>query len=75
LVPLHHPQFHPVNVAPFVGVAVRVTTVPEASGVVLQDAPQLIPPTSEVTVPLPVPPFHALRVWTTGLNVAVTLMA
>jgi hypothetical protein len=44
-----HP-FHPVKVAPFAGVAVSVTRVPEANAAE-HVAPQLIPPGLDVTVP------------------------
>jgi hypothetical protein len=44
----------PVKYDPLAGVAVRVTAVPLVR-LVLQVLPQSIPPTSEVTVPVPVP--------------------
>ena len=58
LVPEQSP-LQPTKFDPEPGDAVRVTTVPSAN-VALQVAPQLIPPTLEVTVPVPAPPTPTL---------------
>jgi len=51
----------PVKVEPADGVGVSVTDVPSAMDA-LQVAPQLIPPTFEVTVPVPLPAFATVSV-------------
>jgi hypothetical protein len=73
LVPVQAP-LQVVKVEPEVGVAVRVTFVPIVS-VVLQAPPQEMPPTSEVTVPCPLPALLTLRVWVCRVNVTVTAFA
>ena len=57
-----HTPLHPENVEPAAGVAVRVTTAPEAN-VALQVAPHEMPPLDEVTVPAPVPALAAESVY------------
>ena len=66
-VPVHAP-LQPVKVEPVVGMAVRVTIVPE-----LYDA--LLPTATGLTVPLPVPAAVTLRVNVWSANAAVTLVA
>jgi hypothetical protein len=65
----------PANADPATGVAVRVTTCPEANDV-LQVAPQLMPAGLLVTAPLPAPAFVTERVLGgESVNVAVQLSA
>jgi len=54
-VPEHEPPVNPTNVDVALGVAVRVTDVPDVRAVEVQVVPQLIPPVLDVTVPEPVP--------------------
>jgi hypothetical protein len=77
-VPAQFPP-QPPNVEPPVGAAVRVTTVPVAI-IVLQvpvlSTPQAIPPTSLVTLPVPVPCAVTLREKLDGgLKVADAVLA
>src|SRR5438132_3018393 len=65
-----HP-LQPPKVEPPPAVAVSVTTLP-LSYVNTHVGPQLMPPSLEVTVPLPVPPLLTVRVNRCTLNVAVT---
>ena len=58
LVPVHPPvPPHPVKVDPALGVAVRVTEVPEVKAELVQFAVQLKPEGDDETVPEPVPAF------------------
>jgi len=59
--PEQPPPDQPVKVEPESGFTVKATDVPEFTAELVQAEPQLIPPTDEVTVPLPVPDFTALR--------------
>ena len=52
-VPLQPAPDQPVNTCPLDALAVRVTPVPLTSGVDAQTPPQEMPPTLDVTVPLP----------------------
>src|SRR5258706_383983 len=72
-VPTHAP-LQPVNTEPAVGTAVKVTTVPTLK---LNEhvAPQLIPGTSEVTVPVPLPVLITVSVCVINAKVAVTAFA
>lgn len=74
VVPVHAPD-QPVNrdAGDREAAAVSVTLVPELKYAV-QVAPQLTPPTFEVTVPVPVPAFAAVSRYCAA-NVAVTLRA
>src|SRR5438132_1707159 len=65
-----HP-LQPPKVEPPPALAVSVTTLP-LSYVNTHVGPQLMPPSLEVTVPLPVPPLLTVRVNRCTLNVAVT---
>jgi hypothetical protein len=58
-VPVQAPD-QPVNMEPVAGAAVSVTLVPGAY-TAPHAVPQLIPPTLEVTVPLPAPALATLR--------------
>jgi hypothetical protein len=71
LVPEQSPD-HPLKAEPPEAVAVSVTSVPSAY-VALQVTPQLMPPTFEVTVPVPDPVVPTSSVYdAVPLNVAVT---
>ena len=74
LVPEQSPD-QPLNAEPPEGVAVSVTSVPSAY-VALQVAPQLMPPTFEVTAPVPDPLVPTSSGYdAVPLNVAVTARA
>jgi hypothetical protein len=76
LIPVQAP-LQPVKVEPALGVALKLTVLPEAK-LALHVAPQSIPAGVEVTVPLPMPVLPTVRgyVVEVGLvNVAVTLRA
>ena len=61
----------PMKVELPAGAAVRVTLVPESKGAE-HVVPQLIPPESDVTVPLPFPDLLTVNVNVFSVNVAVT---
>ena len=65
-----HP-LQPPKAEPPLALGVSVTTLP-LSYVNTHVGPQLMPPSLEVTVPLPVPPLLTVRVNRCTLNVAVT---
>ena len=67
--PVHAPD-QPVNTLVDVGVAVRVTDIPDANGA-LQVVPQLMPVGLDVTVPEPVPD-RVTASMKRGWNVALT---
>ena len=66
----------PANVEPVLGVAVRVTLMPDAMRA-LHVAPQSIPEVEETTDPVPVPDFITVSVFCGEgrINVAETLLA
>jgi hypothetical protein len=66
-VPEHPPPDQLANVEPPAATAVRVTDVPEFKAVELQVAPQLIPPTDDVTVPPPLPDLETVTVNVVGV--------
>ena len=68
-VPEHPAPLQPANVDPLFGVAVTVTTEP--LGKVMQPAPQEIPVTEVVNVPVPVPPPITVRFTGGALRVKV----
>src|SRR5262249_26776885 len=72
-VPEQPPPVQPVNVDPVVAVAVSVTLVPVLIAVLTQVAPQLMPPTSLLTVPAPVPDLLAVTLNCLSVNVAVAV--
>jgi hypothetical protein len=73
-VPEHPPPLQPVKIEFDAAVAVSVTVEPSGRGVDVQVAPQLMPPTLLVTVPVPPPLFVTVRIHD-GTNVAVTDVA
>lgn len=72
-VPEHAPD-QPVNVDPLAAEAVNVTDFPD-SQFAEHVQPQLIRPSLPVTVPVPVPGFVTVRLYTAVANVAVTDVA
>jgi hypothetical protein len=73
-VPVQPAPLQPANVEPELAAALSVTVLPLLK-FALQAVPQLMPPGTLVTVPVPLPPFVTLNTNCVAVNVAVTLSA
>lgn len=73
-VPWQEATFHPAKVERLSATAVSVTVVPRGTRIE-HVAPHAMPVGAEVMVPPPLPPRMTLKAYSTGANVAVTLMA
>jgi hypothetical protein len=73
-VPEQPSPLHPVKIESAAGKAVSVTEVPSVKDA-MHVPPQLIPPGWLATVPLPVPVFVTVRLWTFSTKLAVTVQS